>query len=652
MIFAADGSRLGYVQSDEIRTPVPWRDMPADMRQAVIAIEDERFYKHKGVDYSAIVRAGREEHPLGQERAGRLDDHPAAGARPLHQGPRAQLHAQDPRGQAGLRARGGALEAVDPQELPQRRAVRHRRRAHRDRRRGGRARPSSTSTRSDLDLDEAALLAGLPQAPSQYNPFRNPTAALQRRNEVLEKMAENDFITAAEADAAAARAARPQARHPLHAPPRALLLRLRAGEADRGVRRGRVPPRRAEGPHHDRPRAPGRGAQGDPGPAAATPPTPRRRDRVDRPGHRLHPRDGVQRHLQGPPLQPRRPGPPPAGLGVQDDGADDGDPEGDRPQPHHLHVQAAQPERPGLRAVEGQDLRQHLRRLDEPRARHARLGQHRVRAADHRRRAQGGARDGQDDGHRDQARRPARPRGSAACGSASRRSRWPTPTPRSRPAASATSRRAIQKVVFPDGKTDDLGKPERKRVFTDGQAYEVTKILSRTCTGGTGTARPDRLPRGGQDRHDRRLQRRLVRGLHAQAGRRRPGSAIPNALQSMPGVAGGTIPAGDLARLHDRRQGRRLQRLPAARPSRRSSRRSSASTSSTGALRQRRHATTAPAPPTGTGDNSAGGQNYRGYDPRLYESPPQQASGPGTARPPPSKAPSCPIRAAAAAPGR
>src|SRR5918998_4857704 len=58
LILAADGSRLGYVQSDEIRTPVPWKDMPVQMRQAVIAIEDERFYEHKGVDYGAIIRAG------------------------------------------------------------------------------------------------------------------------------------------------------------------------------------------------------------------------------------------------------------------------------------------------------------------------------------------------------------------------------------------------------------------------------------------------------------------------------------------------------------------------------------------------------------------------------------------------------------------
>ena len=39
----------------------------------------------------------------------------------------------------------------------------------------------------DLTLDQAALLAGLPQAPSQYNPFYAPKAAKARRNEVLQR---------------------------------------------------------------------------------------------------------------------------------------------------------------------------------------------------------------------------------------------------------------------------------------------------------------------------------------------------------------------------------------------------------------------------------------------------------------------------------
>ncbi len=54
---------------------------------------------------------------------------------------------------------------------------------------------------SQLDLEQCALLAGLPQAPSQYNPLLNPAAARERRNEVLAKMAELHYISQAQASA-------------------------------------------------------------------------------------------------------------------------------------------------------------------------------------------------------------------------------------------------------------------------------------------------------------------------------------------------------------------------------------------------------------------------------------------------------------------
>src|SRR6185312_13566452 len=57
---------------------------------------------------------------------------------------------------------------------------------------------------SQLNLPQAALLAGLPQAPSQYNPFRDAAEARRRRNEVLSNMAELHYIDAAQARAAEA----------------------------------------------------------------------------------------------------------------------------------------------------------------------------------------------------------------------------------------------------------------------------------------------------------------------------------------------------------------------------------------------------------------------------------------------------------------
>jgi penicillin-binding protein 1A len=55
---------------------------------------------------------------------------------------------------------------------------------------------------SRLNLEQSALLAGLPQAPSLYNPFRYPKAARERRNQVLAKMAELHYVSAAQAAAA------------------------------------------------------------------------------------------------------------------------------------------------------------------------------------------------------------------------------------------------------------------------------------------------------------------------------------------------------------------------------------------------------------------------------------------------------------------
>src|SRR5947209_6729054 len=56
-LFASDGTRLGFIQSDELRSPVSWDQIPADLRNATVAIEDQRFYKNNGVDVTGIFRA-------------------------------------------------------------------------------------------------------------------------------------------------------------------------------------------------------------------------------------------------------------------------------------------------------------------------------------------------------------------------------------------------------------------------------------------------------------------------------------------------------------------------------------------------------------------------------------------------------------------
>src|SRR5436190_15322011 len=57
-IYAADGkTRLGYISASTLRTPVTPSQIPETFREATVAIEDRRFYEHKGVDFEGIVRA-------------------------------------------------------------------------------------------------------------------------------------------------------------------------------------------------------------------------------------------------------------------------------------------------------------------------------------------------------------------------------------------------------------------------------------------------------------------------------------------------------------------------------------------------------------------------------------------------------------------
>src|SRR3954462_1829963 len=57
VVFAANGERLGFIPAAQLRQEVPSSSIPAYLKQAIVAVEDHRFYKHKGVDYPSILRA-------------------------------------------------------------------------------------------------------------------------------------------------------------------------------------------------------------------------------------------------------------------------------------------------------------------------------------------------------------------------------------------------------------------------------------------------------------------------------------------------------------------------------------------------------------------------------------------------------------------
>ncbi len=199
-VYAADGARLGAIQSDELRTPVGWSEIPADLKNATVAIEDQRFYKDDGIDVTGIFRAAVKDLVHGQALQGAStitmqlvrNLYLGGDERTLKQKiAEAKLAIEYNEHHSKRSILNSYLNDVDYGTI------------------GGQttlgvqaaARIFFDKPVSQLDLEQCALLAGLPQAPSQYNPLLNPAAARERRNEVLAKMAELHYISRAQADA-------------------------------------------------------------------------------------------------------------------------------------------------------------------------------------------------------------------------------------------------------------------------------------------------------------------------------------------------------------------------------------------------------------------------------------------------------------------
>jgi penicillin-binding protein 1A len=193
-IYAANGSLLGYVQSSQISSPIPYRAMPPVLRNATVAIEDQRFWHHGGVDYESIVRAAIRDITSGKTLQG--------GSTITQQLVR-NLYIRSPKRDLKRKIREAKLASELEQKHPKwwvlwkymnnisygtvdgRTAV------------GVQAASEIYFSKraKDLSLAQAALIAGLPQAPSDYSPFSNPGAAVTRRNEVLQRMFQNHYIT-------------------------------------------------------------------------------------------------------------------------------------------------------------------------------------------------------------------------------------------------------------------------------------------------------------------------------------------------------------------------------------------------------------------------------------------------------------------------
>jgi penicillin-binding protein 1A len=197
-VLAADGTRLGFISADDLSRPISGDSMPKVLRDATVAIEDERFYTHKGVDYEGIIRAAVQNF---------LNRKNVEGGSTLTMQLVKNLYTAD-RSRTGL---AGYQRKIREAKLAEELENEHDKEWILEKYLnttsygtvGGQtaigveaaARIYFDKRAKHLTLREAALLAGLPQAPTDYSPILHGRAAKSRRNQVLDKMAELGMIT-------------------------------------------------------------------------------------------------------------------------------------------------------------------------------------------------------------------------------------------------------------------------------------------------------------------------------------------------------------------------------------------------------------------------------------------------------------------------
>ncbi len=188
-VYAANGSLLGSIPAEKNRQPVALWQMSRWMAKATVAIEDRRFYKHGGVDYKGIVRAA-----IKDLRAGRV----VQGGSTITQQLVRNLYISRQRTfkrkikEACLAIKLAQNKSKDWILGSYMNAVYYGNHAY-----GIEAAAQTYFSRRarTLTLDQSALLAGLPQAPSVFDPIHRPLDALERRDEVLRAMLENGSLT-------------------------------------------------------------------------------------------------------------------------------------------------------------------------------------------------------------------------------------------------------------------------------------------------------------------------------------------------------------------------------------------------------------------------------------------------------------------------
>ncbi|MBA3246052.1 MAG: penicillin-binding protein, partial [Actinobacteria bacterium] len=198
-VYAADGSILGGIPSERNRQPVRLGRISTWMPKATIAIEDRRFYEHGGVDPSGIARA-----MWADVRAGKI----VQGGSTITQQLVRNLYIS--REQTFERKLKEACLAIKLNRAWSKKKIlaTYMNQVYYGNLAYGIEAAAQTyfsKNAHQLTLPEAALLAGMPQAPSDYDPFNRTEVAKVRRNQVLLAMVGQGKINRKQYDWASAR---------------------------------------------------------------------------------------------------------------------------------------------------------------------------------------------------------------------------------------------------------------------------------------------------------------------------------------------------------------------------------------------------------------------------------------------------------------
>jgi penicillin-binding protein 1A len=204
-VFAANGASLGYIHSESVFQSVNSNQIPQTLKQATVAIEDRRFYQHGALDYQGILRAGIKDLFGGGGLQGAstltmqlvnnkyLDWTKYANRHDLkYKIIQAKLAEEEQKGHSKDWILTSYLNVVPYGTVDGESAYGV----------GAAAEMFFDKPVWKLSLAQQALLAGLPQAPTDYNPFVHPARSRTRRNAVLQAMVQTHSITQEQASAA------------------------------------------------------------------------------------------------------------------------------------------------------------------------------------------------------------------------------------------------------------------------------------------------------------------------------------------------------------------------------------------------------------------------------------------------------------------